>query len=54
MSDTTGRGGAGGPTVYDLAAGCTLSDVEEGNRYRATVNGVVEYGVFVEIGRAHV
>jgi len=49
MSDTTGRGGAGGPTVYDLAAGCTLSDVEEGNRYRATVNGVVEYGVFVDL-----
>jgi RecJ-like exonuclease len=49
MSDTTGRGGAGGPIVYDLAAGCTLSDVEEDSRYHATVNGVVEYGVFVDL-----
>jgi RecJ-like exonuclease len=35
--------------VHDLAADCTLDDVEEGARYLATVNGVVEYGVFVDI-----
>ncbi|WP_255150317.1 DHH family phosphoesterase [Halorarius halobius] len=34
--------------VYDLAPGCTTEDVEEGARYHATVNGVVEYGVFVD------
>ncbi|MFQ3318297.1 MAG: RecJ-like exonuclease [Natronomonas sp.] len=35
--------------VHDLSAGCTLDDVEEGDRYLATVNGVVEYGVFVDL-----
>ena len=35
--------------VYDLAPGCTLDDVEEGARYLATVNGVVEYGIFVDL-----
>ena len=35
--------------VYDLAPGCTLDDVEEGALYSATVNGVVEYGVFVDL-----
>jgi len=41
--------GAAGPTVYALADGCTFADVEEGTLYHATVNGVVEYGVFVDI-----
>ncbi|PSP37192.1 RecJ like exonuclease [Halobacteriales archaeon QH_7_65_31] len=41
--------GAAGPTVYALADGCTFADVEEGALYHATVNGVVEYGVFVDI-----
>ncbi len=35
--------------VYDLADGCTTDDLEDGNRYLATVNGVVEYGVFVDL-----
>ncbi|WP_178916654.1 DHH family phosphoesterase [Natronomonas gomsonensis] len=35
--------------VYDLAADCTHEDIEEGARYLATVNGVVKYGVFVDI-----
>ncbi|MFD1587272.1 DHH family phosphoesterase [Halorientalis brevis] len=39
----------GEPVVYDLADGCTLDDVSEGNRYHATVNGVVAYGVFVDL-----
>jgi len=42
----------GGAIVYDLAAGCTANDVEVGSRYRATVNGVVEYGVFVDLSDA--
>ncbi|WP_158057472.1 DHH family phosphoesterase [Halorussus halophilus] len=35
--------------VYDLDSDCTLSDVEVGNYYHATVNGVVDYGVFVDL-----
>jgi RecJ-like exonuclease len=35
--------------VYQLASHCTLDDVAEGNYYEATVNGVVEYGVFVDL-----
>ena len=36
-------------TVYDLAPQCTLDDVEEGKRYLATVNGIVDYGAFVDL-----
>ena len=39
----------GKTTVYELAPGCTMEDIEAGQWYRATVNGVVEYGVFVDI-----
>jgi RecJ-like exonuclease len=39
----------GGATVYDLDAGCTAEDITDGDRYRAIVNGVVEYGVFVDL-----
>ena len=35
--------------VYGLEPQCTLDDVETGKRYHATVNGVVEYGVFVDL-----
>jgi RecJ-like exonuclease len=54
MTHSSDAGGAGtvpdwGTTVYELAPGCTLEDVETGNHYHATVNGVVEYGVFVDI-----
>jgi len=37
------------PTVYDLAPNCTVDEVDEGNYYHAVVNGVVDYGVFVDI-----
>ena len=37
------------PTVYDLAPDCTIDDLEERTYYHATVNGVVEYGVFVDV-----
>ncbi|MEF8780995.1 MAG: OB-fold nucleic acid binding domain-containing protein [Haloferacaceae archaeon] len=36
-------------TVYDLAPNCTLEDVSEGACYHAVVNGVVDYGVFVDV-----
>ncbi|PSP64000.1 RecJ like exonuclease, partial [Halobacteriales archaeon QH_8_67_36] len=42
----------GGAIVYDLASGCTADDVDVGSRYRATVNGVVDYGVFVDLSDA--
>ncbi len=35
--------------VHELADGCTLDDVEEGELYVGAVNGVVEYGVFVDL-----
>ena len=35
--------------VRNLAPGCTADDIEEGAEYVATVNGVVEYGVFVDL-----
>ena len=38
-----------GTVVYRLADACTAEDVEEGANYHATVNGVVDYGVFVDI-----
>ena len=37
------------PVVYDLAPDCTLEDVDVGENYHAVVNGVVEYGVFVDV-----
>ena len=41
-----------GAVVYDLAPDCTLEDVETGALYHAEVNGVVEYGVFVDVSDA--
>jgi RecJ-like exonuclease len=57
MSSPTGTGDGveapdGGAIVYELAEGCTAEDVEQGSRYRATVNGVVDYGVFVDLSDA--
>ena len=55
MSDSVagdpGENGEGDsrPVVYDLDPACTLADVDVGARYRAEVNGVVDYGVFVDI-----
>ncbi|WP_248897166.1 DHH family phosphoesterase [Haloplanus halobius] len=54
---TTGTAGDSGtdaadearPVVYDLAPDCTADDVELGDYYHAVVNGVVPYGVFVDI-----
>ncbi|WP_276261219.1 DHH family phosphoesterase [Haloglomus litoreum] len=38
-----------GTVVYRLADACTADALEEGEHYHATVNGVVEYGVFVDV-----
>ena len=40
------------PVVSDLDPECTLTDVTEGEYYLGTVNGVVDYGVFVDISTA--
>jgi RecJ-like exonuclease len=40
------------PTVYDLAPDCTLEDAEIDALYHAEVNGVVDYGVFVDVSDA--
>ncbi|MBP2251654.1 RecJ-like exonuclease [Halarchaeum solikamskense] len=37
------------PVVYRLAPECTVEATDVGERYTATVNGVVEYGVFVDL-----
>ncbi|MFB6133363.1 MAG: DHH family phosphoesterase [Halanaeroarchaeum sp.] len=37
------------PVVVDLAPGCTGEDVSEGERYHARVNGIVDYGIFVDL-----
>ncbi|WP_254821885.1 DHH family phosphoesterase [Haloglomus halophilum] len=38
-----------GTVVYRLADACTADALEQGEHYHATVNGVVEYGVFVDV-----
>ena len=40
------------PIVYDLAPDCTLEDAEVDALYHAEVNGVVDYGVFVDVSEA--
>jgi RecJ-like exonuclease len=37
------------PIVYDLAPDCTTDDIDVGDYYHAVVNGVVAYGVFVDV-----
>jgi len=46
MSDTSGRGP---PPVEDLPPEAAVDDLEAGRFYRARVNGVVDYGVFVDV-----
>jgi RecJ-like exonuclease len=43
---------AGSTIVYDLAPACTLDDIETGKRYTAVVNGIVDYGVFVDLSES--
>jgi RecJ-like exonuclease len=52
MSQQSAGDGESLPVVYDLDSGCTIDDVEDGERYRATVNGVVDYGVFVDLSES--
>ena len=52
--DADGAEGAtdGRPVVYDLAPDCTLGDAAVDELYHAEVNGVVDYGVFVDLSDA--
>ncbi len=50
---TTAKGAADDrPIVYDLAPDCTLEDAEVDALYHAEVNGVVDYGIFVDVSDA--
>ncbi|WP_121744453.1 DHH family phosphoesterase [Natronorubrum halophilum] len=42
----------GDSVVYDLAAECTTEDVESGRPYLAEINGIVDYGVFVDLSES--
>ena len=48
-ADAGDPGSAGPPVVYRLAPSCTRADLSTGSYYHATVNGVVDYGVFVDV-----
>ncbi|WP_257300223.1 DHH family phosphoesterase [Haloarchaeobius sp. FL176] len=47
VGDDAGDGDV--PIVYDLAPDCTVEDIESDTPYLATVNGIVEYGIFVDL-----
>ena len=47
VGDAVGR-----PVVFDLAPESTVDDVDADVPYLATVNGVVEYGVFVDLSES--
>ncbi|WP_290817129.1 OB-fold nucleic acid binding domain-containing protein [Halovivax sp.] len=48
--ETAGEAGdAREPVVYDLASECTAEDVETETPYLAEINGIVDYGVFVDL-----
>jgi RecJ-like exonuclease len=55
MSPADDAGGSGvavpdsGTTVYDLASNCDFEHVQSDEYYLGTVNGVVKYGVFVDV-----
>lgn len=42
----------GDSVVYDLDSDCTADDVERGKPYLAEINGIVDYGVFVDLSES--
>ncbi|OIB56706.1 DHH family phosphoesterase [Natrialba sp. SSL1] len=42
----------GDSVVYDLDADCTAEDVEQNQPYLAEINGIVDYGVFVDLSES--
>lgn len=49
MTDASIDDGTDTPVVVDLEAACTTREVSTDEYYHATVNGVVEYGIFVDL-----
>jgi RecJ-like exonuclease len=54
VEDATGGDATGedAPVVHDMADDCTDDDLVEGAHYLGTVNGVVDYGVFVDLSES--
>ena len=52
--ESAGEPGAddGDSVVYDLASDCTAADVEQDQPYLAEINGIVDYGVFVDLSES--
>ncbi|WP_306058520.1 DHH family phosphoesterase [Natronococcus wangiae] len=50
-TESAGESGAGDgdSVVYDLASDCTADDLERDQPYLAEINGIVDYGVFVDL-----
>ncbi|RKD97685.1 DHH family phosphoesterase [Halopiger aswanensis] len=42
----------GDSVVYDLDADCTADDLEQDRAYLAEINGIVDYGVFVDLSES--
>ncbi|AFZ71675.1 DHH family phosphoesterase [Natronobacterium gregoryi] len=42
----------GDSVVYDLDADCTAADIESDTPYLAEINGIVDYGVFVDLSES--
>ncbi|NGM67567.1 RecJ like exonuclease [Natronolimnobius sp. AArcel1] len=42
----------GDSVVYDLDADCTADDIDRNQAYLATINGIVDYGVFVDLSES--
>ncbi len=42
----------GDSVVYDLDADCTADDVDRNRTYLAEINGIVDYGVFVDLSES--
>ncbi|SEH14279.1 RecJ-like exonuclease [Natronorubrum sediminis] len=42
----------GDSVVYELAPECTIEDVEEDQQYLAEINGIVDYGIFVDLSES--
>jgi RecJ-like exonuclease len=49
MNDVASGDGADRPVVVRLHSSCTRQEVSTDEHYHATVNGVVDYGVFVDV-----
>ncbi|APX96096.1 DHH family phosphoesterase [Natronorubrum daqingense] len=42
----------GDSVVYELSKDCTIEDVEQNQSYLAEINGIVDYGIFVDLSES--